>query len=278
MTPLIITCAVVGAELTRAQTPFLPLTPDEIAGECVRAAEAGAAMVHIHARDPQTGEPTQAAEVYAAIVARVRARSDVIIQISSGGAVGMSAAERLAPVLDERVAPEMASLTAGTVNFGDGVFWNAPDLMREFARGMAARGIKPEIEVFEIGHIANALRLVKEGLLALPLHFDFVLGVPGGLPGEARHLLQCVAEVPAGSSWSVAGVGRAQLPLNTIAIALGGHVRTGLEDNIYYSRGVLSEGNAPLVARLVRIAGELGRPVATPEEARGMLGLRSSTS
>lgn len=273
MTPLIITCAVVGAELTREQTPYLPLTPAEIADECLRAAEAGAAMVHIHARDPLTGEPTQSADVYAEIVARVRARSDVIVQISSGGAVGMSAAERLQPVLDERVAPEMASLTAGTVNFGDGVFWNSAELMRDFARAMTARGIKPEIEVFDLGHIANALRLVKEGLLHPPLHFDFVLGVPGGLPGEIRHLVQCVAEIPPGSTWSVAGVGRSQLPLNTAAILMGGHVRTGLEDNIYYRRGVLSEGNAPLVARIVRLAEELGRPVATPAQARELLGL-----
>lgn len=274
MTPLIITCAVVGAELSRDHTPHLPLTSQEIADECVRAAEAGAAMVHIHARDPQTGAATQAAEVYAEIVARVRARSDVIIQISSGGAVGMTAAERLAPVLDERVAPEMASLTTGTVNFGDDVFWNAPQLIREFAQAMTARGIKPEIEAFEIGHVSNALRLVEEGFLCLPLHFDFVLGMAGGLPGEVRHLVQCVAEVPPGSTWSVAGVGRAQLPLNTAAIVMGGHVRTGLEDNIYYSRGVLTQGNAPLVARLARIAAEVGRPVAPPAQARELLGLR----
>lgn len=275
MTPLIITCAVVGAELSREQTPHLPLTPAEIADECVRAAEAGAAMVHIHARDPQSGAATQAAEVYADIVARVRARSDVIIQVSSGGAVGMTAEERLQPVLSDAVRPEMASLTTGTVNFGDDVFWNPPDLIRTFAREMQARGVKPEIEAFDVGHLATALRLVREGLLTMPFHVDFVMGVPGAIPGDVANLVNLVQQLPEGCTWCVAGVGRAQLPLNTAAILLGGHVRTGLEDNIYYARGQLSEGNAPLVARMVRLAGELGRPVATPTEAREILGLRA---
>ncbi len=270
MEPLIITAAVVGAELTRADTPYLPLTPAEIADQALAAYSAGAAMVHLHAR-ADDGSPTQDIAVYRRILQEVRARCpDVIIQVSTGGAVGMTAEERLQPI---HLKPDMASLTTGTVNFGEDVFWNDLPLVRQFARAIVEQGIKPEIEVFDSGMIATALRLVKEGLLTPPMHFDFVMGVPGGIAGTPKNLLHLTESVPAGSTWSVAGIGAAQLPLATMAILLGGHARVGLEDNIYYTRGVLCEGNAPLVARVVRLADELGRPVATPTEARRILGL-----
>lgn len=270
MEPLIITAAVVGAELTRADTPYLPLTPAEIADQALAAYSAGAAMVHLHAR-ADDGSPTQDIAVYRRILQEVRARCpDVIIQVSTGGAVGMTAEERLQPI---HLKPDMASLTTGTVNFGEGVFWNDLPLVRQFARAIVEQGIKPEIEVFDSGMITTALRLVKEGLLTPPLHFDFVMGVPGGIAGTPKNLLHLTESVPAGSTWSVAGIAAAQLPLATMAILLGGHARVGLEDNIYYTRGVLCEGNAPLVARVVRLANELGRPVATPTEARRILGL-----
>jgi 3-keto-5-aminohexanoate cleavage enzyme len=138
---------------------------------------------------------------------------------------------------------------------------------------MVAQGVKPEIEVFEVGMIYNALRLVQKKILQLPLHFDFVMGVPGGIPGEARHLLHLIESIPAGSTWTVAGIGRSELSLGTMAIVIGGHVRVGFEDNVYYTKGVLSDGNFQLVERIVRIAKEIGRPVATPEQARIILGL-----
>jgi len=270
MEPLIITVAVVGAELSRDDTPYLPLTPVEIADEALAAYRAGAAMVHLHAR-ADDGSPTQDGAVYRRIIQEVRARCpDMIVQVSTGGAVGMTAQERLQPIY---LKPDMASLTTGTVNFGDGVFYNDLALVRQFARAMAEQGIKPEIEIFDSGMIATALRLVKEGLLVPPLHFDLVMGVPGGIAGTVKNLVHLAESLPPDSTWSAAGIAAAQLPLATMAILLGGHVRVGLEDNIYYTRGVLCQGNAPLVARVIRLANELGRPVATPTEARRILGL-----
>ncbi len=268
--PLIITAAVVGAELSRQDTPFLPLTPDEIAEEAWEAQQAGAAMVHLHARAAD-GSPTQDIQAYQSIIQAVRSRCpDLIIQVSTGGAVGMSAEERLQPLA---LQPDMASLTTGTVNFGEEVFYNSLPMIRQFARAMLEKNIRPELEIFDSGMIANALRLLKEGLLLEPLHFNFVLGVPGGAAGTLKNLMHMVESVPPSSTWCASGIGAAQLPLTTMAILLGGHVRVGLEDNIYYRRGELSQGNAPLVARVFRLAGELGRPLATPNEARRILNL-----
>ncbi len=269
MEKLIITAAVVGAELTREDTPHLPLTPREIAEEARRSCEAGASVVHLHARDAE-GRPTQDRETYREIIDRVRERCDAVIQVSTGGAVGMAARERLQPVSLE---PEMASLTAGTVNFGGDVFFNPRDLMVQFAEAMQAHGVKPELEIFDAGMVANALWLEKQGLVAPPLHFDFVLGVPGALPAGMKSLLYLVETIPSTATWSVAGIGRHQLPMSVAAVLMGGHARVGLEDNIFYRRGELSEGNAPLVERAVRMARELGREIAGPVDARSILGL-----
>jgi 3-keto-5-aminohexanoate cleavage enzyme len=266
---LIITAAVVGAELTREDTPYLPLTPREIADEACRSASAGASVVHIHARDRE-GRPTQDREVYREIIQRIKDRCDPVIQVSTGGAVGMSAEERLQPVT---LSPEMASLTTGTVNFGDDVFFNPRGMLVEFARAMKDHGVKPEIEVFDAGMVANALWLEQKGLVRPPLHFDFVLGVPGAMPAAHRNLAFLLESLPEGSTWSVAGIGRHQLPMAAAAVLMGGHARVGLEDNIYYEKGRLAQGNAPLVERVVRLARELGREVADPGRARAILGL-----
>ena len=268
--PLIITAALVGAELSRQDTPYLPLTPEEIAAEARMCLDAGAAMVHLHARAVD-GSPTQDLAAYRAIIEAVRARApEIVIQVSTGGAVWMSAEERLQPL---EAQPEMASLTTGTVNFGEEVFSNTMPMVREFARQMQLRGIRPEIEVFDSGMIPAAMRLLKEGLLSEPLHFNLVLGVPGGAAGTLKNLMHMVESLPSGCTWTASGIGAAQLPLTTAAILLGGNVRVGLEDNIYYRRGMLTEGNAPLVARAARLAAELGRPLATPDEARRILHL-----
>ncbi|MEW6523185.1 MAG: 3-keto-5-aminohexanoate cleavage protein [Bacillota bacterium] len=271
MGPLIITVAPVGAEATRAHNPALPLTPAEIAEAVYEAYQEGAAIAHLHARD-RNGDPTQDAAVYEEIIAAIRARCDIVIQVSTGGAVGMTRQERASPL---QLVPEMATLTTGTVNFGDGVFYNSERDIKYFAGEMARLGIKPEIEVFEVGMIENAMRLVREGLLRLPLHFDFVMGVPGGIPGSPVHLLHLVQSLPPGSTWTVAGIGRHELPLATMAVILGGNVRVGFEDNLYYSRGVLASSNAQLVSRVVRIARELGRAIASPADARHILELPS---
>ncbi len=271
--PVVITAALLGAELTRENTPYLPLTPEEIAAEARAVYEAGAAMVHIHARD-QNGVPSQNVEDYRKIIEAIRARApELIIQVSTGGAVWMSAEERLQPLA---LQPDMASLNTGTLNFGEEVFSNPMPMVRQFARTMQERGIRPELEVYDTGMIPAALRLLKEGLLSEPLHFDLVLGVPGGAAGTLKNLLHMVESLPPGCTWTASGIGAAQLPITTAAILLGGHVRVGLEDNIYYRRGVLSEGNAPLVARAARLANELGRPPASPQEARRILHLNEA--
>jgi len=266
---LIITAAMVGAEVTRQENPNLPFTPEEIAQAAEEAWKAGASIIHLHVRDEQ-GKATQSAAVFREAADRISRRCDVIIQVSTGGGVGMTAEERIQSLT---LNPEMATLTTGTVNFGDGVFYNPPKDIETFARAMKERGVKPEIEVFDVGMIGGALALVKKGLVQPPLHYDFVMGVPGGIPGTPRDLLHLVESLPAGSTWSVAGIGRAELPLGVMAIIMGGHVRVGFEDNVYYSKGVLAESNAQLVARIVRLARELGREVATPNEARAILGL-----
>jgi len=271
--PVVITAALLGAELTRENTPYLPLTPEEIAAEARAVYEAGAAMVHIHARD-QNGVPSQNVEDYRKIIEAIRARApELIIQVSTGGAVWMSAEERLQPLA---LQPDMASLNTGTLNFGEEVFSNPMPMVRQFARTMQERGIRPELEVYDTGMIPAALRLLKEGLLSEPLHFDLVLGVPGGAAGTLKNLLHMVESLPPGCTWTASGIGAAQLPITTAAILLGGHVRVGLEDNIYYRRGVLSEGNVPLVARAARLANELGRPPASPQEARRILHLNEA--
>lgn len=269
MEKLIITAAMIGAEVTRQDNPNLPLTPEEIAVAAEAAWRAGVSIIHLHVRD-EAGQATQSVAVFDAAMKRIRERCDVIVQLSTGGAVTAGAAERLEPLT---LNPEMATLTTGTVNFGNDVFMNAPATVEAFAREMKARGIKPEIEVFDTGMIATALRLVKQGLLTPPLHFDLVMGVPGGIPGTPKDLLHLVESLPAGATWSVAGIGRAELPLGVMAILMGGHVRVGFEDNVYYSKGVLAESNAQLVARIARLAGELGREVARPDEARAILGM-----
>lgn len=266
---LVVTAALVGAEVTRDQHPSLPQAPEEIAVAAEEAWRAGASVIHLHVRDPQ-GRPTQDAAVFRRTMDLIAARCDAIIQVSTGGAVGMSPEERLQPVF---LGPEMATLTCGSVNFGDELFANPFPLIRQFARTMRGLGVRPEIEVFDSGAVGTAERLVDLGLVEPPLHFELVMGVPGGVPATVRHLLCLVDSLPAGSTWTVAGIGKAQLPMSVLGVAMDGHVRVGLEDNIYYRRGVLAESNAQLVERVVRIAREFGREVATPHEARRILRL-----
>lgn len=268
VTPLIITVAPVGAEVMPDQTPYLPVTPAQL-GETARAIrEAGASIVHVHCRNDD-GTNTHDVERFRQAYDAIRASSDLIVQFSTGGAIGMTPQERSAPLA---LRPEMATLTCGTVNFGDDVFENSFPIMRGIAAKLAEFGVTPELEIFDLGHLSNAKRLAQEGAIRLPAHVDFVLGVPGALEGSVEHLVDCVRALPAGCTWSVAGVGRMQLTLAAVAVAMGGHVRVGLEDNLYYSKGRLAR-NEELVARVVRIAEELGRPVATPDEARRILKL-----
>jgi 3-keto-5-aminohexanoate cleavage enzyme len=271
MKPLIITVAPLGAEVDPAATPHLPYTPNQLA-QTARACEVeGAAIIHVHCRD-DLGKNTHALERFREVTDAIRAVSSLVVQYSTGGAIGMTPEERAAPL---ELLPEMASLTCGTVNFGDEIFENPMPLMRSLARTMRRYDIKPELEIFDKGHLANARRLAAEDLLCTPAHVDFVLGVPGALEGTATNLVDLVRDLPADWTWSVAGIGRAEFPLAAIAIAMGGHVRVGLEDNLYLERGRLAR-NEELVARIARIAKELGRPLASPTEAREILALRTA--
>ena len=266
---LVITAACIGAEVMKEDNPAVPYTVDEIVDEIVGAREAGAAIAHIHGRLPD-GTPTQALEVSREIIDRVRARCDVLCQVSTGGAVGMSAEERI-QVLGAN--PDMATLSMGTMNFGREVFENTLPMIELFLEKMRARDIPPELEIFDAGMMDTALRLFRKGLFQPPQHFDFVLGVPGGMAADIEGLVYLRSRRPADCTFSVAGMGPSQLPMAATAILMGGHVRVGFEDNLYYRKGQLATSNAELVARVVRLANELDVAVATPEEGREILAI-----
>lgn len=272
MNALIITCAITGAETTREKQPALPITPEEQGRAAKEAFEAGASIIHLHVRD-DSGKPTQDLGRFRDSIAAIRAAAPgIIIQISTGGAVGESISNRAKPL---ELKPEMASLNCGTLNFGDDVFLNHPKDILSLAGLMKKHSVMPELEVYEAGMVESALKLRKDGAISDPMHFQFVLGVPGGMSGDIRNLVHLVSLIPQDSHWGVAGIGRFQLPLAMHAIPMGGHVRVGLEDNIYYSKGVLAKSNAELVARVSRFAKEFGRPVASCKEARALLGLKA---
>lgn len=269
VTPVILTAAVVGAELTRAQTPHLPIQPAEIADEAARCREAGAAIIHLHVRNSD-GTNTQSSERFAEVIDAIVRKCDCILQPSTGGAVGMSIEERAGPL---SCRPEMASLNCGTINFGDDVFVNSRSDIRRLAARMGAARVVPELECYELGHIEEALALAAEGAIRAPLHFQFVLGIKGACAAREDVVHWMRSLVPSGSTWGVAAVGKAQQPMTELAMRLGGHARVGLEDNIYLSKGVLSAGSAPLVGRAAAYARSIGREPADPADARAMLGI-----
>ena len=266
-----ITVAPVGGELTREQQPNLPLSAEEIGEEVARCREAGAAIVHLHVRDDD-GVPTQSRDHFdRAIEAVRRAVPDIVIQTSTGGSVGMTEDERAQP-LD--LKPEMATLTTGSVNFGDEVFENPYPLVERFFLRMRDLGVQPEFEVFDTGMVETAKRLTStHDAEPRHQHYDLVLGVPGGMAGTAEAVMYMAGALPAGATWSATGIGRSHLPVTLAALALGGNVRTGFEDTIYYERGRLAGSNAELIARVARLAREIGREVATPDQARSIVGI-----
>lgn len=271
MTPVILTCAITGAETTRERQPALPITPAEQAEAAAEAVKAGASIIHLHVREDD-GKPSQRVERFKEAIDAIRAAAPgVIIQISTGGAIGESIENRAKPLT---LKPDMASLNLGTMNFGDDVFMNHPRDILALAAKMHQSGVMPELEIYEVGMLENAFRLAKQGVLREPLHFQFVLGVPGGMSGDPRNLMHLVSLLPSPDlHWGVAGIGRFQLPLAEQALEMGGHVRVGFEDNIFYNKGELAKSNAQLVERVSRIARESGREVATPAVARKLLGI-----
>ncbi|MDB4935260.1 MAG: 3-aminobutyryl-CoA ammonia-lyase [Labilithrix sp.] len=269
---VILTAAIVGAEITREQTPYLPITPQEIADEAARCREAGVAVIHLHVRNDD-GTSTQSKERFGEAIERIRQKTDCIIQVTTGGAVGMSIEERVGPLACN---PEMATLNCGSLNFGDDVFINTRPQIKEIAQRLNASGAIAELECYEVGHVEEAIALAEKGIVKRPLHFQFVLGVPGGLGASERNVRFMASLIPDDASWAVAAVGRHQQPMTELAMRLGGHARVGLEDNIYLSKGVLSEGSAPLVARAAAYARSIGRTPVDPARARAILLAKAS--
>ncbi len=272
MEKLIITAAICGAEVLKEHNPAVPYTVEECVREAKSAYDAGASIIHLHVRYDD-GTPTQDKARFKEVMDAIyNVCPDVIIQPSTGGAVGMTNDERLQPT---ELSPEMATLDCGTLNFGgDDIFENTENTIKYFGQKMIERGIKPELEVFDKSMIDMALRLHKKGFIQKPMHFDFVMGVNGGISGELRDFTFLKGSIPSDATYTVAGVGRYEFPLAVASIIEGGHVRVGFEDNVFLSKGVLAKSNGELVAKVVRFAKELGRDIATPTEARQILGLK----
>ena len=274
---VIITVAPTGSIPSRKDTPHLPITPEEVAEETRRSYEAGASIVHLHGRDPKTGEPTPDIEVFRQYLERIRETCPIVTQITTGGGavtLGLSPEQRLEAV--EKLRPESASLNAGSMNFGRKLFPNTPDVMETFARRMQETGVKPEFEVYEIGMIQQVSHwIIRAGLADPPYRFSLVMGVLGGIPATIRNLQAMVEDLPEDSVWQVIGIGRHQLPLGAVATAAGGGIRVGFEDNIYLKKGVLARSNAELVEKAVTLVEAMGKDVANTDEARKILGLKS---
>lgn len=289
-TNVIITCAVTGAGDTVGKHPNLPVKPTEIADAALEAAQAGAAVAHIHVRDPETGKGSRDVALYREVVERIRESDiDVVINLTAGmggdlvlgtddplrfqeGTDLVRGIDRLPHV--EELRPEMCTLDCGTLNFGDGslVYVSTPDMLREGARRIRELGVRPELEVFDTGNLWFARQLVEEDLVASPALFQLCMGIPYGAPPDVGVMQSMVNMLPPGAIWAGFGIGRMQFPMVAQAMLLGGHVRVGLEDNLYIDRGVFAS-NAQLVERAVRIIESLGGRVQTPAEARETLGL-----
>jgi len=299
---VIITAAITGGAHTPSMSPYLPITPEQIADDAVKAYEAGAAIVHIHARNPETGEPSKETELFRDVLTRIKSKCNVIINTTTGGGPGQSIEERLRVV--SALKPELASFNSGSINVGlfrmldlmkiekwkypweekrlrateDFVFTNTPKIMKETAQIFTESETKPEAEIFDFGFISNIAFLVEQGYLKKPVYLQFVFGGVGGLTPNAQTLV-CLYETAQRSfgndfSWSVAAPGRFQLPMCTMALTMGGNARVGMEDNLYAGKGNPAKSNADQVEKIVRIAKELDIEIATPDEARELLGLK----
>ncbi|MFW9827227.1 MAG: 3-keto-5-aminohexanoate cleavage protein [Candidatus Thorarchaeota archaeon] len=274
MENLIITAAICGAEVTKENNPHIPYTVKEIGIEAESAYKAGASIIHLHVREDD-GTPSQSKQRFKDCIQEIKSRCpDVIILPSTGGAVGMTNEERLQPIYLEP-PPEIATLDCGTMNWigGDEIFVNTENTIIYFAEEMNKRGIKYELECFDKGMVDTALRLNSKGFIKDPMHFNFMLGVNGGISATPRDLLFLINSIPNNSTYCVGAIGRYEFPMITMSVIMGGHARVGFEDNIYLSKGELAKSNGDLVRKVVRISKELGRDIANPNEARNILGL-----
>jgi uncharacterized protein (DUF849 family) len=289
MGKLIITAAVTGTFDTKDKQVNLPVTPQEIAQAAIECYQEGASIVHVHVRDPKTRKPSMELSYYRDVLETVQDKCDMIVNLTTGiGARIVFTAEEKKQAGDglyttperrtQHVAelkPEMCSLDVGTINFHRWIMANTLPDVEQMARIILKAGTKPELEIFDSGHIDIARNLIEKGLVKEPAHFQLCLGVSGGISATPQNLFHLRENVPSGSTWSVLGIGAAQFPMTTLGIVLGGHIRVGFEDNLYISKGVLAKTNAEQVRKAVMIARSLDREIATPEETRQILGLQA---
>lgn len=282
---VIITVALVGARTTRKQNPSVPITPREIAEGAVESAKEGAAVCHIHVRDLKTHDYSMDLALYQEVVDRIRDRSDILINLTTGPGGRLSFSkekgwdvkelaspeERVRHVL--KLRPELCSLDMGTINFGDTAFVNLSSHVEQMAQMITQAKVKPELEIFDAGHLRFATHLIKKGFIAEPPLFQLCLGIPWGMDASLNNLLHLCSLLPKNAVWYGLGIGAAQFPLAAIAIMAGGHVRVGMEDNVYLSKNILAKSNAELVSKAVKIAELFDREVATPKEAKAILGI-----
>jgi len=272
---VILTVACTGAWPQKSDTPYIPLTPQEQADEIVRCCEAGASIAHIHVRDEES-QASMDFDQFAETVRLVRARCDIVINLTTSGGLGLSDEIRMKPF--QLLRPEMGSFDAGTMNWAHStIFENSPLFLEKLAVSMNECQVKPEFEIFDAGMIYNVLYYMKKGLIEGNPHFQFVLGAPGGMTAEVRNLMflldTCKQHLGDNFTWSALGIGRGHLPIVLAALALGGNVRVGMEDNILYRKGELAQSNTWFVERVKRLAAEVDKTIATPDETRAMLGL-----
>ncbi|MGD2124466.1 MAG: 3-keto-5-aminohexanoate cleavage protein [Desulfobacteraceae bacterium] len=299
MSKRIITAAITGSIHTPTMSPYLPITQAQIIDEILAVHEAGGTVCHLHVRDPKTGQPVTDLDIFREIASTVKSKCDIILCLTTGGGLGMSAEERVQTV--SKFSPELASFNAGSVNFAlfhvmdkwkdwkyawetkylgmteDFVFTNTFKTLREFCEFFSKNDTKPELEVYDAGMINNIAHLIQSGYLKKPVYIQFVMGVLGGITPSPENLLFLVdyaRRLIGDFEFSVAVAGRAQFPICTQSLLLGGHVRVGLEDNLYLERGVMAKSNAEQVGKMIRIARELGLDPATPDEGREILGLK----
>ena len=299
MAKVIVTAAINGSVHTPTMSPYLPITPQQIADEAVRVYEAGGAIAHIHVRNPENGMPVSDPELFREVAVKVKSRCNIVLCFTTGGTPEMSVADRAKVV--STLKPELASFNAGSLNFGifpiaegledfkydwekpflegseNGIFPNTFKTLREYSQLFAENETKPELEVYDTGMINNLAFLIQRGYIKRPLHLQFVLGILGGIPASADNLVflyKTAREAIGDFTWSVCAAGRHQFPMCTISMIMGGHVRVGMEDNLYLSKGVLAKSNAEQVGKIIRIARELGNEPATPDEARAILKLK----
>ena len=273
MAKVIITAAVCGSNPTKEMNPAVPYSPAEIADEVVACSEAGAAIAHVHVRDPKTGAPSHRLDLFEEVVERVRSRCNILLNLTTSGLnlSGDNITERrLEPVT---LKPELASLDVGSVNFSRFTFHNPPEFAETASQRMRENGVKPEIEVFDLGHIEQAKDMISRGLFDNPPYFQLCMGIRWGVPATPENLLAMHRSLPVNVPWSVLGVGKSQLTMITMAMLLGGNVRVGFEDNIYLRKGVLAKSNADFVHAAVQLVKILQKEVATPEDAKEILGI-----